>query len=306
MFEREIESLVSDGVIAPERGARLAMIERRELVSIAAELRVLTWLGVAAVLSALGYVIAQNLERIGPLTILLALFAAVIALDVFLIRRHDRRGITGPLDELLGTLSAGILATALGWGESQFDWLGENGTFHLLILAAAHAALAYRIASRVVLAVGLGTMVAWFGVALDGIRGGEEFALRAACAALVLLAWRVIHVRSGGPPRMLPAFDHLAANVAGAGAVALSLDNGELRWLGMFAGIALAAFLWQRGNRERNALFIVYAVAYGLIASATPIARAIAEPILVTLGGFFALLAGILVIVTTILRWRER
>lgn len=305
-FTDEIEELTTSGVVAPERGARLIAMERREVVSLSGELRLLTWLGVGAFLSALGVVVAHNLERIGPLTILLVLFGAAAALNVFLLRRHRKTGYTGVLDELLGTLSAGILSTAVGWGESQFDWLGEHGTAHLLILTAAHAWLAYAIASRLVLSLALGTLVAWFGVGISEIRGSGELAIRAWGAAAVVLAWRAVHRRRGAAAHMVPPFDHVAANVAGIGAVALASDGGLNGWIGAAAGLLFAAFLWKLGNRQRNALFVVYAVVYGLLAVLIPSMRTIAEPLFVTFISFLALLGAIVTIVVTVLRWRER
>ena len=309
-FEEEIESLAASGVIAPERAARLIAIERRELVSLHGELRFVTWIGIALTLAGLGTIVAQNLERIGPLTILITLVAVSLGIDYWLVRRRTQQGELGVLDELLGTLSAGILSTAVGYGETQFNWFGDYGSLHLIVLTIAHAALAYALASPIVLSVALGTFAASFGIDLRaggwGAVSSEEFAVRAALASGGVLAWRWIHLLSGGARRMLPPFEHLSVNLAGAAAIALAISDGGLQWIGAGAGIALAAFVWRRGNLERNALFVIYAVVYGMLAVLIPVMRAISEPILVTFGTFVALLLAVTAIVVTILRWRER
>lgn len=309
-FEEEIDGLANDGLIAPERAARLIAIERREVVSLHGELRFLTWAGVALTLAGLGTVVAKNLERIGPLTIVLVLVALAAAMDWWLVRRRIRLRQLGVLDELLGTLSAGILSTAVGYGEAQFNWFGDYGSLHLIFLAAAHAALAYVLASPIVLSVALGTFAGWFGIDLRaggwGAGSEEEFAIRAALASGAVLGWRWIHRRLGGSEALVPPFDHVAVNLAGISAIALAISDNGARWIGAFAGITLAAFVWHIANRRRNALFVIYAVVYGLLAILIPVMDLIEEPILVTLGTFFVLLAAVVVIVVTILRWRER
>lgn len=309
-FENEIDELGRNGVIAPERAARLVAMERRELVSLHGELRFLTWIGVALTLAGLGTIVAKNLERIGPLSIVLALFAVAGAIDFWLVRRRSAHGDPGILDELLGTLSAGVLSTAVGYGEAQFNWFGDYGSLHLIFLAVAHAGLAYLLASPLVMSVALGTFAAWFGIdprAGDwGADSTEEFALRAALASAAVMGWRWLHGRLRGDSRLVPPFDHVAANLAGVAAVSLALSDSGAQWAGAALGLVFAVFLWRLANARKSALFVVYAVVYGLIALLIPTMRAIEEPVLVTLGTFFVLLTAVVIIVVTILRWRER
>lgn len=305
-FEREILGLVANGVVARERGERLVRLDRRDLVSIHSELRALTWLGTALLLGGLAAVIAVNADALGPVAIVTALVVVALAIDAFVIRKASRVERLGVLDELLGTLAAGLLSTAVAFGESQFDWFGDRGEMHLLLLVAAHAALAYALRSRLVLGVALGTLVGWFGVALSSVESSGEFALRCGAATVSVLIWRVLHLRANAPRVMLPPFDHVAALTAGVGAVALSTSESPLDWLGLVVSLALGYALWLRGQRERSALFVVYGVVFGLVGGLAPVLTALGSPMLMSLVSLIALIGGIVTIVLTLLRWRER
>lgn len=305
-FESELRALRDDGRISAANAERLIALERRELVPLHNELRLLTWIGVAVITSGLGVLAARHMERLGAMAIVVTLVAVAALLDLWLVRRSRSSASASTFDELLGVLSSGILATALGYGESQFDWLGEHGTIHLLILAAAHAALAYAIHSRLVLAVALGTLVAWFGVELRGgeIPGGAELAMRSAAACMAVLVWRFLHVRARRPRVMLGAFDHVAANLAGVAAVALASEEG-LRFAGAALGLIVGFVLWRIAVERRQVMFVIYSVVWTLAA----LAGALFSVVDGAAGAVMAILlalAGITVIVVTLIRWNEQ
>ena len=78
-LEREILDLRDGGVITPDRAAPLIAEERREIVSLYVEIRVVAWLGAMAVAAGVGVIVSKNIDRIGPIAIAVGIGAASLS-----------------------------------------------------------------------------------------------------------------------------------------------------------------------------------------------------------------------------------
>jgi len=162
-FSEELRTLPSDGSSEAARISALRL-EQREVLSVRAELLVALYIAVAALVSGVGWLIKDNLDRIGPAALLSGIFAAsalcyAIALRVRSARRERSLGEDYVL--LLGAL---LFSTAVGYLEVKFRVFGAGWSRHLLLLALWHLASAYVFGSRLVLAVALTAFAGWLGV----------------------------------------------------------------------------------------------------------------------------------------------
>jgi hypothetical protein len=165
--------LVEAGALPPEGAPRLLRVARRELVSVHGELRALLYVGVLLVTGGVGLLVKENLDRIGPLAIAVALGLAAAAALFWVARVAPPFSWEIPWREVpspnLGfdyILLLGVLLAAadLAYVEVKFTPLGANWTWHLLIVAALTALAAFRFDSRIVFSLALSTFAAWRGV----------------------------------------------------------------------------------------------------------------------------------------------
>jgi len=184
----------------------------------------------------------------------------------------------GTAAEYLLLLAALLASADLAYAERQFTLLGPLWSWHLLLLAVVHAAIAYAFASPLVLAASLTALAGWFGVggtlgdALHVSLSTPELGGRALACAALIVAWRYAEHRARPGSRFTDVFDHFAANLAFWGAIAWCLESP---WL--YAGLALLAALAfasvRRGLGTGRETFLVYGVVYaaiGLGAAITP------------------------------------
>jgi hypothetical protein len=184
-----VDRLREDGTLIPEQAALLGRAARGELISVRAELRLLHYGGVLAVMAGVGLLVQQNLDRIGPVAIAIGLWTTAILALVWA-QRHAPpfswgESASGHLAFdyilLLGVLLTGA---ALAYVEMQFTPLGAHWRHHLLIVGLFAAALAVRGDSRLVATVALTTLAAWRGVSASPLErafwtAGDDGALRA-------------------------------------------------------------------------------------------------------------------------------
>ena len=276
-LEPELRALHADGVIDDATAARALARDRGDVFSLHLELRVSMYAGVLLLMAGVGMVLARNLDRAGPLVILLVIALAAAACAVPATRaRLAGRPRTVVADYLL--LLAALLASAgLGYAERQFEMLGPMWSWHLLLLAVLHAAVAYVFASPLVLAVSLTSLAGWFGV------GGSVSELmpfsystpalgsRALACAAVIAAWRHRDHRVRPDTTFSDVFDHFAANLAFWGALAWCLQ-----WPWLAAGLPLLAVLAFLSVRHALATgreaFLVYGILYGALGICSVIA----------------------------------
>ena len=262
----EIESLRDHGVITPETAAPLIASERREVVSIYAEVRFLMWGGVMLIVSGVGVLVSKHLDEIGPLAIALAIGIAAAACYAWAAWKRNRTASL--VDDYVLLLAALLLSADVGFIERTWHLLGANWKDYLLVLAVVHAATAYIFDSRLVLSVSLTSLAAYLGIqrSLDSLFGSSrDTATRAFVCAAIVLAWRLVDGRTRKRRTFAPVFDHYIANLAFWGALILSADS-ELRLLGCAIGIALAVASATYGIKTHSEMFVIYAWIYGLIA----------------------------------------
>jgi hypothetical protein len=277
-LEPELRALHAEGTIDDATAARALARDRREVFSLRYELRATLYAGVLLVMAGVGIILKRNLERIGPLTVVLAiaLVAAACILPAMRARREGR-ALSAAGDYLL-LLAALLVSADLAYAERQFTLLGPLWSWHLLLLAVVHAGIAYAFASPLVLAASLTALAGWFGVGgslgdvLHFSHSTPALGARALLCAAVIAAWRYADRRARPDTSFSDVFDHFAANLAFWGAIAWCSE-----WPWLAAGLPLLAALAYASIRRSfdtgREAFLVYGVVYaaiGLCAAVIP------------------------------------
>jgi hypothetical protein len=276
-LEPELRTLHAEGTIDDATASRALALDRREVFSLHHELRATLYVGVLLIMAGVGIILARNLERIGPLTVVLAIALAAAACAVPAMRaKAAGRPLTVAGDYLL-LLAALLVSADLAYAERQFTLLGPLWSWHLLLLAVVHAAIAYAFASPLVLAASLTALVGWFGV--GGTLGDVLFfsastpalGARALLCAAVIAAWRHADRRARPGTSFSGVFDHFAANLAFWGAIAWCIE-----WPWLAAGLPLlAALAWasiRHGLDTGRESFLVYGIVYAAIGLSVAVA----------------------------------
>ncbi|MFO1465470.1 MAG: hypothetical protein U1F35_03360 [Steroidobacteraceae bacterium] len=284
-LETEIRELRAGGILDAAEEDRLLRLDSGRRFSVHAQLAFLSYAGVASVVTGVGLILKEDFDRIGPLTICLGLAALALVCIGAAVRtqwRGGQRSLAGDYVLLLGVL---IGTADIGFAESQFHWFGEAWTWHLLWLALLQAALAYWLDSRLVLGVALTTLAAWFGLETHLYRLFDrhtaiwQYGLRAIACALLVLGWRQFARMRGWRPGFGEVYEHFAAHLGFAGALALSFDHD---W--RLAGLALLAVAaWacmSRARRLREVSFAVYAILYAALGLCVVSVQVLREPLL--------------------------
>jgi hypothetical protein len=266
-LEPEYLELNAAGLIDDTTTSRAVALDDGTIFSVFEELRFVLYAAVAAITAGVGILVKKNLEHIGPLSLIIALALVAAACYGTAIRtrlRGEPRTLGGDYLLLLGAL---IMSADLGYIEAQFHWLGSYWAWHLLILAALHAATAYALDSRLVLSVSLASLAAWFGIEQQlGNLFLPEGSLRyvgfrtLACASVILL-WGTAHRRLGAVAEFEDVFEHFAANLGFWGTLALCFTP-ETRFIGLALLIALAGVSIVKGWLSNQEAFVIYGVAY--------------------------------------------
>ncbi len=254
-LEPEIVELAQSGAIAHDEASRRIAFERRDIFSVHAELRAAAWLGAMLIASAVAIIVSRNFERIGPLAISVAIFAAAAGCYAVSWYRR-RRGRESLVDEYVVLLGALLLSAGVGFVEAQYKILGDEAYRHFLVVAVLHAAAAYAFRSRAVLSLSLAAMATWLGFEIEGEKWLSLFA-----AAAIVLVWRALD-RNSSFTRTL---EHFAANLAFFGALDLTFDDGT-RLIGALITLVIAAVVIVYGFRKKHELFVLYAYVYAVIA----------------------------------------
>jgi hypothetical protein len=277
-LEPELRALHAEGLIDDATAARALARDRGRVFSMYAELRATLYAGVLLVMAGFGLILARNIERIGPLAIVLAVALVAIACAVPAVRAKLAGRALAVAGEYLLLLAVLLASADLAYAERQFTLLGPLWSWHLLILAVLHAAIAYAFASPLVLAASLTALAGWFGVGgtpgelLNLSYSEAEFGARALACAAVIAGWRYADRRAQPQSRFTEVFDHFAANLAFWGAIAWCSE-----WPWLAAGLPLlGAFAWaaiRRGLADGREAYLVYGTVYaaiGICAAALP------------------------------------
>lgn len=269
-LEPELQALHADGTIDDATASRALALDRGKVFSLYQELRATLYAGVLLVMAGVGIILARNLDRIGPLVIVLVIALAAVACSVPATRsKLAGHKVTVAGDYLL-LLAALLVSADLAYAERQFTLLGPLWSWHLLLLAVVHASIAYLFASPLVLAASLTALAGWFGVggtlgdALHFSYSTPSLGVRALACSAVIAAWRYADSRARPDTSFSDVFDHFAANLAFWGAIAWCL---EWPWLAaglpLLAGLAYASV--RRGLDTGREAFLVYGIVYAAI-----------------------------------------
>jgi hypothetical protein len=269
-LESEYRELQAAGLIDEAAASRAAALERGSIFSVFEELRFALYAAVAAITAGIGLVVKDNLDRIGPITLMAMLALASAACYAAALRKHRQgreRSIGGDYVLLLGAL---IVSADLGYAESQFHWLGTEWQWYLLILAAFHGVAAYGLNSRLVLCTSIAALAAWFGIEGQADilfnAGGSavKLGVNAIACAGTLLVWRAANRRLHGLVTFESVFENFAANIGYWGALALCLTPGA-RLFGLLLLAALAAASIFKALHSKEEIFAVYGTAYAAL-----------------------------------------
>lgn len=269
-LEPEIRNLHAEGALDATTASRAIALDRGDVFSLHAELRLVMYAGVSLVTGGVGMILAHNLDRIGPLAIVLALLLAAIACGVPATRSRLAGRPLSTTGEYLLLLGALLASADLAYAEHAFTLLGPFWTWHLLLLAVFHAVVAYTFGSTLVLAAALTALAGWFGIGVgfnttvfDRL-STPELGSRALLCAAVIVAWRFADRHRNPETRFTGAFDHFTANVAFCGALAWC---HPMPWL--LAGLPLVAIMAgaaiRHGLRTGREMFVVYGIVYATI-----------------------------------------
>lgn len=265
-FEPELESLRARGALDDATAARLIARERRDSFSIYPELRTLTWIAVMLIVGGVGIVIAKHVDEIGPLTLAVVIAVASAACYVWAwLHRHE----PSLLDEYLLLLASLLLSADVGYVEHQFHLLGDQWVRHFLLLAIAHAAVAYLFESRTVLALSIGALAAYLGIERDPEafwRSGIEVGVRAFVCAAIVLVWRELDRRWHPRTTFGDVFAHFGANLAFWGALILTFHD-ETMYLGALLVVGIGAAAAVYAFRTGSEAFLLYAYVYAIVAA---------------------------------------
>jgi hypothetical protein len=273
-LQAEYRELHAAGVIDEATLLRQLALESGRVFTLFEELRFSFYAAIAAITTGIGLLLKNNLDRIGPLSLILGLalvaagcYASALRARVRVRVRKQTHSLGADYILLLGAL---IVSADLGYAESQYHWLGNHWSAHLLILAVFHAATAYLLDSRLVLSVSLTSLAAWFGIEA---RAGElvrhdsavsDSGIRELLCASVILTFRELHRRLGSERPFAQVLEHFAANLGFCGALALcfSLDT---RFIGLAVLITLAIVAIRKGLTQAEEMFILYGIGYATV-----------------------------------------
>jgi len=240
-----IGRLRAEEILSDAQAPRLLRVARRELVSARGELRALMYAGVLLLASGVALFLKEHHERIGPAAIAAFLFAVSAACVLFVHRSSPDfswRETSSPSVAADYVLLLGLLlfSADLAYVETQFDALGKDWPYHLLIVSLVYFAAAYRYDSRVVLSLALTSFAAWRGVSvakgfasLSPERGAALRLNTLLCAAFFLAA-AVLSERAARKPHFAPVW-----RVSGL----LLLFGGLLH--GVFQRAGSSWFVWE-------------------------------------------------------------
>ena len=252
-------------------------VARRDLVSVRLEIRAALYLGVLLLTGGIALFIEENRERLGPAAIGLAIFVLAAGCLVWAWRKSpsftwgDTLSTHAGFDYVL-LLGALLVATDLAYLETETRILGANWPWHLFVVAAFYAALAYRFDSRMLLSLALTSFAAWRGLAVSllgtSLGVGDPARLRAealACGVLFVLIG-VVARRAGRKAHFEDVYVNGGLLLALGGLLSgVFARAGWGAWLvALFLVAGATAFLAFRGSRTLPFALAVLAVWLGL------------------------------------------
>lgn len=297
---RAVDDLTAKGILPASIAPRLRRIAAGELISVRRELEILLYFGVALVVAGVGLLVKQNLDRVGPLTVALAIGAVAVGCLVWCWRQGKERGLAF---EYVLTLGALLVAADLAFIEVKFTPLGPNWPWHLAIVAAFYAVLAFVFDSRSVFGLALTAFAAWRGVSLQGVATtwGEErsiFVQAVLCGALFIALGKLLE-RQRFKAHFEPVawwIGALILLVAMAARLSTPPDRSSMAALLVVTGAFLAWWAWEERALERFAIGIAGA-GYGISGLLWRMLGSIHAPLEASFLAFAAVAGAVVVVV---------
>jgi hypothetical protein len=292
-----VSRLEREGVLSPEQASLLRPVAEGKKLSAYGELRFLFYVGVLLITAGVGFLVQENLEHIGPLTVTIAIGVAAAGCLIW-VHRHAPPFSWGPAISshlafdyllLLGVL---LLSADLAYVETQFTPLGEHWSWHLFWMSLFMMALSLRYDSRVVFSLALSTFAAWRGVSAsslgDNLRGSSVGRTNALVCGIVfvllgasLVGWLLILVVlfAGAVDRGAHLF-RLALLATGCGVATYAYLRRRF-WLfvmGILAGyVALSILVVDALDGEVTIFFWFFATSLASLFGLIRVHRIIAE-----------------------------
>lgn len=261
-----VAQLREKGLIDGRTASRLDELETRAHVPLARELHALLYAGAVLVLLGVGAAVKDRLNRLGPATVAAGLAAGSL-LCLYYCLRTARPYSADKVDpptvayDYVLYLGCGLAGVFLSYIEWKWKALGPRWDAYLLVTGLLSVVLAYRCDNRLVLSVGLTSLMTWAGLQIPRLELGETEARAAAfTAGAVLLAAGEASRRGGVKGHFDPVYHRLGVNLA---LLALLLGPGGFErpelWLLLTAAGALGAWGVRVRRFETLAFTLVYA-----------------------------------------------
>jgi hypothetical protein len=269
-----LPALVADGIVPPSAEPHLRRLASGDLVSLHRELRVLLYAGVLCFTSGIGVLIKENLDRLGPLTIIggLALLAlGALAWVARVAPPFSWQQVPSPnlaFDYVL-LLAILLVSADLGFIEHIFDPVGRHVGLPFLVMSGLTALAALRFDSRVAFSFSLSSFAAWRGVTLASageaaFSGQTTFRLNILVCGVIFVILGFVLLRTNRKAHFEPVASYLGwLLILGGLASGLASLGWSTALLLVGTGLAVGAFLGRR-----FALF-----AYGLLAAYAALIR---------------------------------
>jgi hypothetical protein len=258
-----VDDLVRKGVLEARAATSLRRAASGSLVSLRDELRALLWVGVFLITAGVGILVRQNLDRIGPLAVAIILGVTALGCLSWAWRHASAPGFVFDSALLLGALLA---AADLAFIEVKFTPLGSHWPWHLLIVAAAYAALAFRFDSKSLFSLSLTSFAAWRGVSLayvaspwGAVAESDRLLIEALICGVLFLALGKLLESSQIKAQFEPVAEWLGwILIVGALVMRLGVDEGRpiVATALTGCGFVLAWFAWDERSIARYALGI--------------------------------------------------
>jgi hypothetical protein len=304
-LEPELRELHSSQRLTEAEATRAIALENGTFFSLHRELLLVLYGAVASLIAGIGLVIRNNLDRIGPVTLVLALGVVAGACYAIAIRtklRGESRSLPGDYVLLLGALTC---SAVLGYAESQFHWLGDDWSWHLLLLAVLHASTAYWLDSRLVLSLALTSFATWLGIEAQWdvlLESGYSLAsagYRSLVGAATFLIALTVHRALRVKRDFVPMYEHFTGNLAFWGALILAFGDST-RLTGVILLGLLTTGAAVTGLRRSRESFIVYAIGYATFGACVLEAQLLRNPLPIALSVLTT------IVIAAVLLWRLR
>ena len=273
-----LENWRTSGAITSAQYSAIAAVERKDRVSVFAELHALLYLGVVSCIAGLGWTIGTYFANLGDAAIFGSLTLLCGGSLYYCFSRglpYSSNRVEAPSMVFDYVLYLGALAFAveLGYLEFRFELLQERWDHYLLLSAGLYFFLAYRFDNRFVLSLALSTFAGWFGLGFSrfGLLKPDDYRVPALVyAAVVACVGGALYARRI-KEHFLRTYLHIAANVLFVALVSGVADSTNGLYLAALLILSGAAIYG--GFRFREFAFAGYGTIYGYIGVSIQVLR---------------------------------